>query len=177
MQFLLKSCQWVRQWHCQLWYFVWLRFVANLSLNLDLSYSHPFDIWIYGQCGAFLSYISIERCISCIGNVFCSKDVFFITHINCWLQLFRFMCAICPYYSCMLKNLWSPCVCSECSNSNMTLMMCCSFQQNEGIIVLGATNRRDNLDRWITVYSRVYVIKFWALFRCHKSGVDWYAGL
>jgi len=27
--------------------------------------------------------------------------------------------------------------------------MCCSFQQNEGIIVLGATNRRDNLDRWI----------------------------
>jgi len=34
--------------------------------------------------------------------------------------------------------------------------MYCSFQQNEGIIVLGATNRRDNLDKYVIVLT-VYV--------------------
>ena len=30
-------------------------------------------------------------------------------------------------------------------------MYCFSFSQNEGVIVLGATNRRDNLDQWVTL--------------------------
>jgi len=54
----------------------------------------------------------------------------------------------------------------------MTLLMCFSFQQNEGIIVLGATNRRDNLDRYIVFYICIVVV--WEnycqmVFNQHKS--------